>query len=229
MIRIIKAILYKLDAYIMKKKYISIFAFVDKKTKLEGKNMIHRNCRIINSKIGYGTYIGWESEILNTTIGRYSSIAPRVKTIIGSHPLSPYVSIHPSFYSTQAQAGFTYSKLDTYQEIKYIDKNNKVSIEIGNDVWIGSDVKILEGINIGDGAVIATGAIITKDIPPYEVWGGIPAKKIKDRFAEEIKSKLLEIKWWDKNEIWLRENIEIFNDINVFLRGIDEKDNKISN
>ena len=71
---------------------------------------------------------------------------------------------------------------------------------IGNDVWIGSNVTILGGITIGHGAIVATGAVVTKDVPPYSVVGGVPAKVIRYRFSEEKIQELLDEKWWEWND-----------------------------
>lgn len=86
--------------------------------------------------------------------------------------------------------------------------NNKGNIIIGNDVWIGYEAIILSGVNIGDGAVIGTRAVVTKDVPPYTIVGGVPAKIIRKRFSEDVISKLLEIKWWDWNKEKIKNNIE---------------------
>lgn len=75
--------------------------------------------------------------------------------------------------------------------------DNRGDIVIGNDVWIGFEAIILSGINIGDGAIIGARAVVTKDVPPYTVVGGVPAKEIKKRFDERTAEKLLQIKWWD--------------------------------
>ena len=88
---------------------------------------------------------------------------------------------------------------------------------IGSDVWLGNDVRIMGGVSIGDGAVVGTGALVTKDIPPYSINVGVPAKTIRYRFTEEQIKKLLAEKWWEKDEKWLRDNIERFGDIETFL------------
>ncbi|MEO1486680.1 MAG: CatB-related O-acetyltransferase, partial [Bacteroidota bacterium] len=90
-------------------------------------------------------------------------------------------------------------------------------IEIGNDVWIGAQVTILDGVKIGDGAIIASGALVNRDVPPYSIWGGVPAKEIKKRFDEHVIERLLAIKWWDKEYSWLKDNANTFTDINTFL------------
>ena len=86
--------------------------------------------------------------------------------------------------------------------------NNKGDIIIGNDVWIGYEAVIMSGVNIGDGAIIGTRAVVTKDIPPYTIVGGVPAKIIRKRFSDEVISQLLEIKWWDWNKEKIKNNIE---------------------
>ena len=81
--------------------------------------------------------------------------------------------------------------------------DNKGDIVIGNDVWIGYEAVILAGVTIGDGAIIGTRAVVTKNVPPYTIVGGVPAKPIKKRFSEETISALLEIQWWN----WSKERI----------------------
>ena len=85
--------------------------------------------------------------------------------------------------------------------------DNKGDIIIGNDVWIGYEAVILAGVTIGDGAIIGTRAVVTKDVPPYTIVGGVPAKPIKKRFSEETISALLEIQWWNWSETRIAENI----------------------
>ena len=86
--------------------------------------------------------------------------------------------------------------------------DNKGDIVIGNDVWIGFEAVIMPGVQIGDGAIIGTRAVVTKDVPPYTVVGGVPARPIKKRFPDEVISSLLEIKWWDWEEERIKENID---------------------
>ncbi|MBO5552095.1 MAG: CatB-related O-acetyltransferase [Lachnospiraceae bacterium] len=89
---------------------------------------------------------------------------------------------------------------------------------IGSDVWLGNDVRIMGGVKIGDGAVVGTGALVTKDIPPYSINVGVPAKTIKYRFTEEQIEKLLTSKWWEKDEQWINSNIDRFSDVEVFFK-----------
>lgn len=189
-----------------------------KNTNLEGYNMIYRNCKIINSKIGFGTYIGENCKFQETCIGKYCSIASNIKTYLGEHPTNKYVSTFPSFYfNTTNVLGFTFheecqNKIELYKK----DKNGNV-VTIGNDVWICDGVTILDGITIGDGAIIAAGAIVTKDVPPYAIVGGIPAKIIKYRFTEDQINHLLKVKWWNNSIEWIESHKNLFDDINAFI------------
>ncbi len=87
--------------------------------------------------------------------------------------------------------------------------DNKGDIVIGNDVWIGYEAIVLSGVTIGDGAIIGTRAVVTKDVPPYTIVGGIPAKPIRKRFSDEVISKLLELQWWNWPENRIKENIDV--------------------
>ena len=88
---------------------------------------------------------------------------------------------------------------------------------IGNDVWIGLNATILDGVTIGDGAIVAAGAVVTKDVPPYAVVGGVPAKIIKYRFTESQIDFLLKFRWWEKDRKWIQQNYKRFQDIESFI------------
>jgi len=185
-------------------------------TSFDGGNFVGRKTTLIDSQLGRATYIGGSSELFNVMIGSYTCIASNVHIVTGSHPSSKFVSVHPAFFSTRNKVvGFTYVDKQKFVENKFVDEENRVSVVIGNDVWIGHSVKMLEGVTIGDGAVVAAGAVVTKDVPPYAIVGGVPAKVIKYRFSEEDIEYLLKLRWWEKGEDWIRENAEYFEDIEL--------------
>ena len=93
--------------------------------------------------------------------------------------------------------------------------DNKGDIIIGNDVWIGYEAVILAGVTIGDGAIIGTRAVVTKDVPPYTIVGGVPAKPIKKRFSDETISELLDIQWWNWSEEKIARNISAIQSGNI--------------
>lgn len=96
-------------------------------------------------------------------------------------------------------------------------------INIGNDVWIGYGAVILRGVSIGDGAIVGAGAVVTKDVDPYTIVGGVPAKTIRKRFNEKIIRQLLKIKWWDWSEKKMIRNKSFFNmNLNEFTGSITE-------
>ena len=93
--------------------------------------------------------------------------------------------------------------------------DNKGDIVIGNDVWIGYEAVIMAGVTIGDGAIIGARAVVTKDVPPYTIVGGVPAKQIRKRFSDETISELLNLKWWDWPIEKISRNIELIKSGNL--------------
>lgn len=183
------------------------------KTKFGNNIKIYKNCSILNSEIGDGTYIGWNSVYDNCRIGKFCSIAPFSKIIYGKHPSSTFISTHPAFFSINKQAGFTFTDSNIFQENIYALKDEKISVIIGNDVWIGHGASIMEGVEIGDGAIIATGALVNKNVPPYAIVAGIPSRIIRYRFTDTEIKELKELKWWDKDLSWIQNNFHLFKDI----------------
>lgn len=186
---------------------------IDKKSQFEGANRIGE-FSIFSGQMGYGTYIGENSRICGK-VGRYCSIAADVRVLSGTHPSKIFVSTSPVFYSLQKSALVNYSKIQRFEEYKKVDEINEIII--GNDVWISSGVRIIGGIKIGDGAIIAANSVVTKDVEPYTIIGGVPAKKIKYRFTKEQIEYLLQYKWWDKPEEWLKNNVDLFENIENFI------------
>ena len=141
-------------------------------------------------------------------IGKYCSIACGAKFLFNS-------------------ANHTMTSLSTYPFPLFFEEwglekknvtnawDNKGDIVVGSDVWIGYEAVILAGVTIGDGAIIGTRAVVTKDVPPYTIVGGIPAKPIRKRFDDEMISHLLALKWWDWAEERIAQNINLIQSGNI--------------
>ena len=177
----------------------------------EGKNHIGDNT-VFQGSLGFASNIA-EDCYISANIGRYCSIGRGTKTVLFTHPIDTFVSTHPAFYSLLKQSGFTYVNKQKFPDIKLYDERKKMGIKIGNDVFIGADVIILGGITIGDGAVVGAGAVVTKDVLPYAVVGGVPARLLKKRFSEEDIEYLRRLEWWNKPHEWIVEHADLFEDI----------------
>lgn len=188
---------------------------IGRKSKVRGakiaKNVkIGSHCNIQRGRVSSFSYVGDYCELPQVEIGKFCSIATHVTLAAGNHPMS-YVSTSPYTYST-IRNSFTKKQLYA-QEFFYTDENHKYLGKIGNDVWIGTGATLVCGskaLNIGDGAVIAAGAVVTKDVPPYAVVAGCPARILKYRFPKETICRLEKEQWWDKDTAWLKGTVEYF-------------------
>jgi len=178
---IIRNIMHKTKIYSTK---------ADLKAKYGKYVMISENTYISkNTEIGDYSYVNSNSSIENATIGKYCSISSGVY-------ISPYN--HKREY------------ISTSPYNRYYNSETK-RVNIGHDVLISLNVIILEGVQIGNGAIIGAGAIVTRDVNPYEVVGGVPAKHIRYRFSKEKIEYLQNLKWWDKEPLLIKKNKAFFN------------------
>jgi len=176
-----------------------------KRSKLHDNTCIHESCKIAESVIGSYTYIARSSEIVGTHIGNFCSIGPEVRIRLGKHPVN-FISTSPVFYAASGyQLGFSFATKQLFDEYQ--------NCKIGNDVWIGARVIILDGITIGDGAIVAANSVVSKDVEPYAIVGGIPARFIKYRFDEAIINKLKSSTWWNWDKAHISRKINSFQKI----------------
>ena len=149
-----------------------------------------------SSSVGAFTYFYSGLAVRCASIGRYCSIAGGVRIGDHEHP-TDWLSTSPFQYNPD-RFGFSDAADDYNVLTEHEDEHSfrKGGPTIGNDVWIGSRVTILRGITIGHGAVVASAAVVTKDVPPYAIVGGVPAKVIRYRFDEDQIAQLLDLEWW---------------------------------
>ena len=169
---------------------------------IEENVIVERRNMLFNSKIGSRTTLGWNNTIRNAEIGKYCSIAWNCTIGGAEHPLHRLTT---SFFPVDKTYGVVE---DT--DFSEIERTYSKPLIIGNDVWIAAGVQVKRGVTIGDGAVLGGGGIFTKDVPPYEIWAGVPAKKIGQRFSDEIIADLMELKWWNWPKDIIKSNIELF-------------------
>jgi acetyltransferase-like isoleucine patch superfamily enzyme len=157
----------------------------------ENEVQVGRNCLVSETKIGKRTYLASNVSVFHGSIGSYCSIGQGVVIGHAEHPMH-LLSTSPLFYNTKNSFNEKKFILETVDEFR--------QTMIGHDVWIGANAYIKSGINIGNGAVIGAHSVVTKDVIPYSVVAGVPAKIIKMRFAEETLKKLMRDEWWQMDD-----------------------------
>lgn len=163
----------------------------------------------------YGTPLIMESRMAGLKIGKFCSIGPGVTIILGNH-------------ITNTATTYPFSSLSLFwpgaRRNSIEDHDTKGPVIIGNDVWVGKNATIMSGVRIGDGAVIAANSVVTKDIRPYSIVGGNPAKLLRMRHSDSIIEALLQIKWWNWSDEEIDNSIRyLMSDVNSFVEQFQNK------
>ena len=166
--------------------------------------------RFYRGKIGKYSYIGNNSFVCDTDIGNFTSISTDCYIGGTSHP-TEWVSTSPVFHKWENIMKKNFAK----HEFEIFKRTI-----VGNDVWIGNRVMIKSGVKIADGAVIGMGSIVTKDVGPYEIWAGNPAKMIGKRFAQETIENIQKTAWWNWSDEEIEKNAKWFNKVDRFMHEV---------
>ena len=182
--------------------------------KLSPEPLVHPNAHVSNSKLGRYTEIDDGCIVQECTIGDYSYLIRQTEAWcaqIGKFAnIASHVRInatnHPTWRATQHH--FVYRASNYFEgetdEAEFFDWRRSNRINVGHDVWIGHGATILPGVTIGDGAVVGAGAVVSRDVEPYTIVGGVPARKIRDRFPADIADRMRALAWWDWDHDRLR-------------------------
>ena len=169
---------------------------------VDASAVIESGSTFIQSSIDRHSFCGYDCTFVNVSVGAFCSIASRVVIGGASHPMH-FVSTSPAFLSHRDSIKRKFARHDYLPQIRSV---------VGNDVWIGESVLVKAGVTIGDGAVVGMGSVVTRDVPPYAVVAGNPARIIRMRFSEEVIQALLKWQWWSLGDAELERVAADFND-----------------
>ena len=161
---------------------------------------------LVEVEFGAYSYIVNDASAIYAEIGRFCSIAQGARINPGNHPLHKAALHHFTYRSISYDVGES-------DDAEFFEWRRSHKVRLGHDVWIGHGAVVLPGVSIGTGAAIGAGAVVSRDIPPFAVAVGVPARPIRDRFPEKVKQKLMDLAWWDWEHERLREALVDFRDL----------------
>jgi phosphonate metabolism protein (transferase hexapeptide repeat family) len=163
---------------------------------------------LVETDLGNYSYVMNDCHIIYAKIGKFCSIASHVRINPGNHPLQRVALHHFTYRSYMFGLG--------EDDEAFFDWRRSHQVTIGNDVWIGHGAILLPGVSVGTGAAVGAGAVVTRDVPPFAIVVGVPARLIRFRFPKEIQEALLRIGWWDWPHDKLRAALEDFRSLDAF-------------
>lgn len=176
-------------------------------SKLDRKARVCSGTQVNDSVIGRYSYVGHDGFLLNVDVGPFCSIADNCRIGGAEHPIG-YVSSSPVFHKGKNVFDHNFANFPVVEAKRTI---------VGPDVWIAANVVVKSGVHIGTGAVIGAGSVVTHDVPPYEIWAGNPARKLRNRFDKATADKLQQSQWWTWSEQKLCQYAYLFDDPSKFI------------
>lgn len=170
---------------------------------------IGANSGVVETTFDDYSYTAGDNQIIYAEVGKFSNIASHVRINPGNHPMER-VTLH---HMTYRRALYGFGEDDQ----AFFDWRRSHKCVIGHDTWLGHGVIVMPGVSVGTGAVVGSGAVVTKDIPPYMIAVGVPAKVMRPRFPEPIIQSLLRIAWWDWDHATLGARLAEMNDVQAFV------------
>jgi hypothetical protein len=164
---------------------------------------------MLESTFGDYSYAAGQVSIVYADVGKFCSLAAQVRINPGNHPMNRVTQHH----LTYRRAMYGFGEDDT----AFFDWRRAHRCTVGADVWLGHGAIIMPGVQIGSGAVVGAGAVVTKDVPPYMIVGGVPAKPIRPRFPAAVVEQLLQIAWWEWDHATLQARFDDLLDLERFL------------
>ena len=226
--QICKIIVWNVRKYKLQAKFGCLFGngvYIDSKSIINGYIDVQKGTSIIESLINGGNNIGRFNSFVKCQIGKYCIMGDYNRNIYGHHPVNTFVSMHSFFYQPQSHGYTQKVTLPHVNLYKYADKEKKYHNIIGNDVYVTNNVLLIEGVKVGNGAVITPGSVVTKNVPPYAIVRGNPAKVVAYRFKPHEIKFLEKLQWWDKDDEWLRSHADDFCDIKLLMKRVIEEEN----
>lgn len=169
---------------------------------------IDEGCIVSECEVGDYSYLIRQTEAWCASIGKFSNIASHVRINATNHPMWRATQHH-----------FTYRAGDYFEDAEnedgFFDWRRDHRIHIGHDTWIGHGAIIMPGVTIGNGAVVGSGSVVTKDVAPYAIVGGSPARLIRMRFDDKLVTRLHDLSWWEWSHSQLRERLDDFRNLQV--------------